>query len=236
MSTVPHIRRTRLRRAIAEVPVTVSTICGFCGKGPFPSVPGLHKHIYNTPACNKARKAEFGSYVANIWREVPGQTDEDVAQTMDDHLTEAGPTSHPNEEAVQGLESPAQLDRDLDAVDDLTSGAPETQSDQGPPPTTSQRATVEEIPDEDAIPQSTREFRYVEAYPENEKAGATWGTGTPLFESIRLQQERDGDSIWGPFADEAEWELAEWLLRNVGQKQSDAYLKLPIVRFPCESF
>ena len=88
----------------------------------------------------------------------------------------------------------------------------------------------------DAIPQSTHEFLYVEAYPENEKVGATWGTGTPLFELICLQQERDGDSVWGPFTDEAEWELAEWLLRNVGQKQSDAYLKLPIVCFPCESF
>ena len=62
------------------------------------------------------------------------------------------------------------------------------------------------------------------------------GTGTPLFELICLQQEQDGDLVWGPFADEAEWELAEWLLRNVGQKQSDAYLKLPIVCFLCESF
>ncbi|EDQ99216.1 uncharacterized protein LACBIDRAFT_335224 [Laccaria bicolor S238N-H82] len=215
MSTTPCIRQTRLRRAVAErsaspnqTPISVSTMCSFCGKGPFLSILGLHKHVYNTPACNQARQAEFGSYVANIWRELPGQTDEEAIQTTEDHLTDAGPTSPPNEEV--------QLDRDLDTVGDLTPRDQETWSDEGPPPTTSRRTTIEEVEDEDAIPRSTREFRYIEVYPENEKAGATWGTGTPLFESICQQQEQDGDSIWGPFADEAEWEFSAMAATKCG--------------------
>ncbi len=42
--------------------------------------------------------------------------------------------------------------------------------------------------------------------------------------------EKNGTE-WGPFADEDEWQLAEWLLKNVGQMQADAFLKLPIVSF-----
>ncbi|KAK0451956.1 Zn-finger domain-containing protein [Desarmillaria tabescens] len=33
----------------------------------------------------------------------------------------------------------------------------------------------------------------------------------------------------GPFTDEEEWELAEWLLKNVGQMQAEAFLNLPIL-------
>ena len=93
-------------------------------------------------------------------------------------------------------ESPVQLDQDLDdTTDNLMSTAPETQLDEAPPPQLSQCTTIEEVPEEDAVPQSTREFYYVELYPEDQKAGATWGTGAPLFESICQQQERDGDPI-----------------------------------------
>lgn len=244
MLTVPCTRRTRLRKAIAEQDasldptVTVSTICGFCGKGPFPTVPGLHKHIHNTPACNQARQADFGFYVANIWNEAAGQSDKGSVQTVENHQEAHGVDGGPGQ-PVQIVEEefPIQLDQDLDdAADNLVSTAPETQLDEAPPSRSSQRTTIEEVPDEDAVPRSTQEHYYVELYPEDQKAGATWGTGTPLFESIRQQQEIDGDPIWGPFADEAEWGLAEWLLRNVGQKQADAFLKLPIVRFLCEKF
>ena len=34
----------------------------------------------------------------------------------------------------------------------------------------------------------------------------------------------------GPFEDEEEWQLAEWLIQNVSQRQMDNFLKLPIAR------
>jgi hypothetical protein len=72
---------------------------------------------------------------------------------------------------------------------------------------------------------------YIEEFPANLGAGAVWGEEVPLFEKIRQQQERNNTSPWGPFEDQEEWELAEWLIRNVGQKQTDAFLNLNIVRF-----
>ncbi|KAG6852687.1 hypothetical protein C0991_009891, partial [Blastosporella zonata] len=70
---------------------------------------------------------------------------------------------------------------------------------------------------------------FVEACPSEWKAGATWGTNIPEFEKIHREQEAGRQTQWGPFKDEEEWQLAEWLIQNVGQTQTDEFLKLPIV-------
>lgn len=49
------------------------------------------------------------------------------------------------------------------------------------------------------------------------------------FEHIRDDQILTGCEVLGPFADEEEWELAKWLIKNVGHNQTEAFLKLPIV-------
>jgi hypothetical protein len=68
-------------------------------------------------------------------------------------------------------------------------------------------------------------WQFVEQYPADAKVGAAM----PNFESIHGAQEAAGDGIWGPFEDE-KWQLAEWLIENVGQKQTDgARLKRLIV-------
>lgn len=54
-------------------------------------------------------------------------------------------------------------------------------------------------------------------------AQAVWGEEVPFFEKLRREQEKSGTSKWGPFEDQDEWELAEWLIRNIGQKQMDAF-------------
>lgn len=48
------------------------------------------------------------------------------------------------------------------------------------------------------------------------------------FERVR-EEQKTADNLWAPFADEEEWELAQWLITNVGQNATDKYLKLPIV-------
>jgi hypothetical protein len=73
--------------------------------------------------------------------------------------------------------------------------------------------------------------RYIENFPEEHLAGATWGRCKPMFESLDEEQKRLGGSRWAPFKDEEEWQLAEWLIQNVGQKQTDIFLKLPIVSY-----
>ncbi|EPQ50020.1 hypothetical protein GLOTRDRAFT_51190, partial [Gloeophyllum trabeum ATCC 11539] len=44
------------------------------------------------------------------------------------------------------------------------------------------------------------------------------------------EQEEQGESLWGPFDDADEWELARWLVKNVRQTQTDEFLKLGIIR------
>ncbi|KAJ7845794.1 hypothetical protein B0H13DRAFT_1647159 [Mycena leptocephala] len=62
-------------------------------------------------------------------------------------------------------------------------------------------------------------------------AGATYGRAKTMFEHIRDDQVLNGYEILGPFADEEEWELAKWLIKNVGHNQAEAFLKLPIRTF-----
>ena len=49
------------------------------------------------------------------------------------------------------------------------------------------------------------------------------------FENLQHTQQLKGETPWAPFANKAEWGLAEWLMWNVGQKSTDEYLQLLIV-------
>lgn len=69
--------------------------------------------------------------------------------------------------------------------------------------------------------------RWVEAYPSS--AGATKGMGETDFVKVQEQQRECNEDPWAPFESRDEWELAQWLLRNVGQNATDEFLKLPIV-------
>lgn len=70
--------------------------------------------------------------------------------------------------------------------------------------------------------------QYIEDFNPESLAGAAWGQEMPVFEYLCLKQEQAG-SHWNAFHDEEEWELAEWLVKNVGQKQTNMFLKMCIV-------
>ncbi|KAG2363978.1 hypothetical protein BDR07DRAFT_1280969 [Suillus spraguei] len=80
---------------------------------------------------------------------------------------------------------------------------------------------VEELPD-DSTPihdDTQRIDSYPMCYPPS------------LTTYIRHAQETSNDEgVWGPFKDEEEWQLAKWLIQNVGQNQMDKFLKLPIIQ------
>ena len=97
-----------------------------------------------------------------------------------------------------------------------------------PPLLRPQHATVGYVPDNEEVIDACR---YIEIFPEEYLAGAMWGNCKPLYEYLDEEQKREGCSRWSPFEDENEWRLADWLIRNVGQKQTDICLKLPIVSF-----
>ncbi|KAJ7236512.1 hypothetical protein C8J57DRAFT_1247755 [Mycena rebaudengoi] len=59
--------------------------------------------------------------------------------------------------------------------------------------------------------------------------GATFGKGKTTFEEIRDEEILKGAEVLGPFKDEAEWELAKWLIKNVGHTACEEFLQLAII-------
>ena len=116
---------------------------------------------------------------------------------------------------------------DVPEANEMPHGNPE---DNGMPPVLHGpiNGTVEdvEIADKESAP-----TYYIEEYPGNLGGGAVWEEDIPFFERIWLDQQANGTSRWGPFDNQDEWELAQWLVRNVGQKQINALLNMKIVRF-----
>ena len=176
--------------------------------------------------CNKSARQKFGSYATNIWDNAPpaGHSNVEPQPPASPPVLEndilADMPDITLEEDLRGLED--DLAKSMGAQPDtIAPPASETQPARAHHP----RATVEDAEEDD------EEFaQYIEEFPSNLGAGAVWGEEVPFFEKIRQEQERNGTSPWGPFEDQDEWELAEWLIRNVGQKQTDAFLNLNIVR------
>ena len=79
-----------------------------------------------------------------------------------------------------------------------------------------------------------RNEQFIESYPG--EAGNGLRQLKTLYE-VWLQNQREEEKIpWFPFTSKQEWELAKWLLKNVGQKSADKFPKLPIVNQNFEAF
>ncbi|KAG1874425.1 hypothetical protein F4604DRAFT_1880885 [Suillus subluteus] len=98
--------------------------------------------------------------------------------------------------------------------------------DPNPAPSKSCHITIEEVKDEDGTP-----FSYTGRYFEPQ-ADAGWALheGETKFERYRRHQEEEVEDRWSPFEDVEEWDLAEWLVKNLGQTRTDEFLKLPITQ------
>ena len=91
------------------------------------------------------------------------------------------------------------------------------------------RVEVEEVEDEDAPRRC-----YVESYPDG--AAEILGRSKTKFDAYREGQDERGEQRWAPFRDKEEWELAQWLLKNVGQTKIDEFLKLDIVSYKIPTY
>lgn len=96
------------------------------------------------------------------------------------------------------------------------------------PPSPPRRATVDDDSDEEGNTYLTTEtYRFVESYPGD--AGQGLRKSKTRFEELLEIQEGEGKKPWEPFASKEEWALSGWLIKHVGQKSTDEYLKLQIV-------
>ena len=83
---------------------------------------------------------------------------------------------------------------------------------------------IEEVEDEDD-PQKPPQ--YWRSYPG--LVVEVLGVGKTPFEKLQEEQAALGEDKWALFASQEEWDLSQWLMKNVGQNSIDEYLKLPIV-------
>ncbi|KAI6037388.1 hypothetical protein BKA83DRAFT_4120872 [Pisolithus microcarpus] len=62
------------------------------------------------------------------------------------------------------------------------------------------------------------------------------GSWPTVFEDMENAENTSGGSQWAPFQNEEEWELAHFLMKNVGQMKIDDFLKLSLVHQSGVSF
>lgn len=173
--------------------------CQFCLREFALGGSAVRVHQSKNPDCKKARDKQLETL---------------MAQAMVSNSIPDGNEPDSEDEGSGSLGDIPQLD--MAAGDDRGEAAEEG------PEAVRPRVTIEEVVDEE-------NFWFVEEFAEEAQAGATFGKGPTTFQAIRDDQVLRGAEVLGPFASDDEWELAKWLIKNVGHNQMEAFLKLPIV-------
>jgi hypothetical protein len=228
-------QREKEGKNLTGISLSLMHFCETCGKGPFPVRSSLNKHIRLSVNCNKAAQKKWGSFATTIWdkddNDIPGHLKEATNARTGLEDEELAPTGLEEEEFTYMpditleddlREDVANYNRIESQEDDVPLAGPPIQ----PAEPECLRAAVKEGVDDE---KSSATF--IEEFPANRGAGAVWGEEVPFFEKLRLDQEENESSRWGPFEDQDEWELAKWLIQNVGQNQTDTFLNLNIVGF-----
>jgi hypothetical protein len=174
----------------------------------------MKRHYARKTECCKNFQAEIGKSIVTVF---------------DEEIPVNSPQRSPSPNmSSSDSESPMEHDDTIMAGDDFIPQRPthawSPTADEAPSGQGSKRARVEEVEDEEDPSIS----RYTQEYPG--QVADTLGTDKTKFEKIREDQKMEGMEPHAPFADEEEWELVKWLMKNVGQSKADDFLKLPIMR------
>jgi hypothetical protein len=195
-----------------SVSSTQMPACKFCGE-PFTTAANVQKHQSLAPACLKRVTEEFQE-ISRLRRERRANPSRPPFSACGN--TDFGPTfeaDSPDGELQLAAENISPQERDFhDERVDWDATAP--------------THTVElEGREENAY---SRKKISQTAFPINDglNPGYAYRLGKTVFQSIR--DDNDGE-VLGPFKDDAEWELAKWLIKNVGHAQVNTFLKLSIV-------
>ncbi|KAF7971991.1 hypothetical protein HWV62_19343 [Athelia sp. TMB] len=193
--------------------------CLFCSKG-FKSADALNRHQSQTPKCLRARRIlrkrvfqqarECMLVAAPASPAIPADNLEEglaMPESGEDHSGSSMEVDEP-ETSITG-DAQDMLEADQDACAPL-------------------QTTIEEIEDEDAHRTYGCRPEWVNPFPD---AGQCLGARAKTnFEMIRDTQILKGDEVLGPFESDDEWQLAKWLIKNVGHNQAEEFLRLPIVQ------
>ena len=90
-------------------------------------------------------------------------------------------------------------------------------------------APAQDLPQDQPEPTRRKRGIYRVPPPTHLRAGESKGRAETRFERIRRRQQQRGHGVYGRFQTAEDWDLAKWLIKNVGQNATDSFLKLPIV-------
>ena len=184
--------------------------CPYCPKA-LPSREAVNRHISHSRKCQKQWKKDLLQRRAKTFR--PEETIDVVGgQTM---VAE-------NDDQISDVEMTAP---DVEYIPPCRNESPEPEIHVHEP---NRRAQVEESDDESFTGARVgAEKQWAGRYPS--PAGETSGKASTIFEKWHTELcENDRTPLY-PFSSQEEWELAQWLMKSVGQTSIDEYLKLPIV-------
>ncbi|KAF7790601.1 hypothetical protein EIP86_001557 [Pleurotus ostreatoroseus] len=122
--------------------------------------------------------------------------------------------------SLEDVEMSNAWEEPLRELEDRSEADEQADADAMPP---SRRTRVEEVEDNDSP-------RYAQPFPQASDAGAVYGSAKTMFDLIRDDQVLKGAEVWGPFENDEEWQLAKWLIKNVGHNQAEEFLQLGIIR------
>lgn len=197
--------------------------CKYCPRI-FPDYSTVIRHQAHTPDCKRKCDADIRQTRARRQQHIDYQAVPEQSTQVEENFPSALDTNSDGDYDMEDIcnqpTAPAhvvqQNDNPLNGADSYTPDCDDTEA---------REPRMVEVEDEDDAGQWwSREF------PDERKAGATYGKANTQFENIRQEQIFQGAEILGPFADEEEWMLAKWLIKSVGHNKTEEFLKLPIVR------
>jgi hypothetical protein len=193
--------------------------CKFCCE-PFTTAANVQKHQSLAPACRKKIEEEFRE-ISRLRRERRANISRPPFSACGN--TDFGPTLQAEEDSqlLAGNMLPHWQDQ---AETGIVHSEPVVDWDATAP---THMVEVEGL-EEDVY---TRKKVKRIAFPIKDglKPGHAYRLGKTAFQSIRDDLITQNGEVLGPFKNDAEWELAKWLIKNVGHSQVDTLLKLSIV-------
>ncbi|KAL0057485.1 hypothetical protein AAF712_015869 [Marasmius tenuissimus] len=183
--------------------------CNYCDRD-FRARERLNNHIANSPKCQKLHK----TWLKELWHSVAisfhvPEGIADTAATFPESVNSHYPTD--NHQAFDtSIETPVLYYHPNLAL----LNNPEPMDEDESPAIHDMRTSVVEVPDEDLLDP------YVQDSPH--QAGLCVSSGKTQFHQVDEEIFLKGDNVFGPFRDKEEWELAKWLIKNVGHNQAEA--------------
>jgi hypothetical protein len=178
---------------------------------------GLRSHISQSAACGR-KYSEANAAASDSDESAVSDVDEGASTGDFGDIGLGSEGGHPgiSDDELEMPDPPQQQDAPDNADPDPNPGAAGTTKKR-------QRATVEEVEDEDDC--------WTQSFPEAAQAGAAYRACQTQFEKLRDEQQGAGKAPWAPFESEDQWELARWLMTaGISLKKTDAFLKLKTAR------